>query len=255
MSRRKTMIEGFWERFEECIQETGLNKVQLGKVLGCDRKVLYNDYDNRALSMLYVARFCATYGFSADYLLGISKEKKRIPAAAAAPELKEVRLWEPVPGYDGRYEVSYTGQVRQICGKKSEAVEVYEKRSGRSRYLVVRLGEEEVALENLVYMTYRGPVPEGCSIAHKDERFDNNDLDNLVVLSGDKERSHRLGRRGKAVLKLTPEGELVRRYESVTEAAADTCISYCSVISRCNGSVKTPVAQDGYMYMWEEDAA
>jgi DNA-binding XRE family transcriptional regulator len=72
------MIEGFWERFDECVSEVGINKVQLAKQIGCGRKTLYNTNDGRAMSSLYVARFCSRYGFSADYLLGISNNKKRV---------------------------------------------------------------------------------------------------------------------------------------------------------------------------------
>ena len=72
------MIEGFWERFNECVEETGLNRVELAKAIGCERKTLYSDYSGRALSGLYVARFCSRYVFSADYLYGLSRNKKRV---------------------------------------------------------------------------------------------------------------------------------------------------------------------------------
>lgn len=80
MAKKKTMIEGFWDRFEECIFETGESKNEIARQIGCGRKSIYNDYDGRALSPLYIARFCVRYGFSADYLLGISAEKKMIRA-------------------------------------------------------------------------------------------------------------------------------------------------------------------------------
>ena len=75
--KSRTMIEGFWERFDECVEEVGLNKSQLARQIGCERKTLYNTNDGRAVSSLYIARFCSRYGFSADYLFGISNVKKR----------------------------------------------------------------------------------------------------------------------------------------------------------------------------------
>lgn len=76
MAKHKTMIEGFWDRFDECLQETGKTKSFIAKQIGCNRKVLYNDLDGRSISPLYIARFCSIYHYSADYLLGISKEKR-----------------------------------------------------------------------------------------------------------------------------------------------------------------------------------
>ncbi len=75
MARSMTMIEGFWDRFEECILETGETKVAIAKKIGCDRKVFINKWDGSQPNTIYVARFCSQYGFSSDYLFGISKEK------------------------------------------------------------------------------------------------------------------------------------------------------------------------------------
>ena len=76
--KKRTMIEGFWNRFDECVADAGLSKVQLAEQIGCERKTLYNTHDNRAISSLYIARFCRKYGFSADYIFGISNNKKLV---------------------------------------------------------------------------------------------------------------------------------------------------------------------------------
>ena len=76
--KSRTMIEGFWDRFDECVEETGLNKSQIARQIGCGRKTLYTTHDGRAVSSLYIARFCSRYGYSADYLFGISKNKYRV---------------------------------------------------------------------------------------------------------------------------------------------------------------------------------
>ena len=76
--KKRTMIEGFWDRFDECVADAGVSKVQLAKQIGCERKTLYNNYTNRAISSLYIAMFCSAYGFSADYIFGISKNKRLV---------------------------------------------------------------------------------------------------------------------------------------------------------------------------------
>ena len=80
MAKKRTVVEGFWDRFDECVNEVGINRTALARQIGCGRKSLYNDYGGRSLSMVYIARFCSLYNYSSDYLLGLSKQKKKVSA-------------------------------------------------------------------------------------------------------------------------------------------------------------------------------
>lgn len=75
MAKRLTMIEGFWDRFEECILETDDAKATIARNIGCSRHVIQRNQCGVMPNTIYIARFCALYGFSSDYLFGISKEK------------------------------------------------------------------------------------------------------------------------------------------------------------------------------------
>ena len=76
MARSKTMIEGFWERFENCLDETNVPRKQIAKSIGCSKIVVYNNYDNAAPDSKHVMRFCTEYGVSLGYLMGISRDKE-----------------------------------------------------------------------------------------------------------------------------------------------------------------------------------
>ena len=73
MSKRKTLIYGFWDRMNEIILEDGRSKNEIARLMNVDRKNLYNL--GYTMNPLYLARFCAVTGASADYLLGLKSEK------------------------------------------------------------------------------------------------------------------------------------------------------------------------------------
>lgn len=72
---RHQQVEGLWERVEQVCFETGMTKPQLCKQMGFDRKSLY---DSSGFSVLKLARFCAVTGTDANWLLGLSRERKKI---------------------------------------------------------------------------------------------------------------------------------------------------------------------------------
>ena len=77
----KNVVDGFWDRFDECMTEAD-SKQAIAKKIGCDRKTVYNPKteDGRIPSLLYIARFCTTYHYSPEYLVGTSKNKRMAAA-------------------------------------------------------------------------------------------------------------------------------------------------------------------------------
>lgn len=72
---RHQQVEGLWERVEQACFETELTKREICKRMGFDRKSLY---DSSGFSVLKLARFCAVTGTDANWLLGLSRERKKI---------------------------------------------------------------------------------------------------------------------------------------------------------------------------------
>lgn len=169
--------------------------------------------------------------------------------------------WKAIPGYDGKYEASFYGQIRRIyVNAKPKLMTPYEKKSARkgSRYLVVKLTKDgkskEIKVSKIVYETFVGPVPKGYSLVHKDASFTCNALNNLIILTKE-ELGERTGYQSKQkpVLKCTKDLVPIDVYRSAREAARKNFMSYQTIIDRCNGKVKSLLAPDGYVYIWDSN--
>lgn len=67
----------FYERLQEAINKRGLNCVQLGRMVGKDRKTIYTYKNGDCLpDALTLAKLCMALNVSADYLLGIKKNER-----------------------------------------------------------------------------------------------------------------------------------------------------------------------------------
>lgn len=66
-----SMIYGFWDRVDAASAASGKSKEQIARLMGCERKVLYAR--GGTMHAVYLARFCAVTGVSADYLLGLTE--------------------------------------------------------------------------------------------------------------------------------------------------------------------------------------
>lgn len=173
------------------------------------------------------------------------------------------REWKAIPGYGGKYEASFFGEVRRIYKTKPPKVlSQYEKTGNRqgSRKLYVKLTKDgesgkEVNVAQVIYITHVGEIPEGCVVTHKNGMFTDNAANNLEALSR-REVGRKYGVKSKkqSVVKISPEGEEVEIYYSAREAARKNFMSYQTIIDRCNGLVKKSAAPDGFDYAWEDSA-
>ncbi|WP_454113585.1 HNH endonuclease [Microbacterium maritypicum] len=86
--------------------------------------------------------------------------------------------WRTVPEYEGLYEVSDLGRVRN--SRTGHVRSVNTKPSGHQRVLLWRDGKEQgMYVHRLVLMAFVGPCPEGMEGCHNDGDPANNGLDNL----------------------------------------------------------------------------
>lgn len=95
-------------------------------------------------------------------------------------------IWKAVKGYEGLYEVSNTGKVRSLnynrTGKVKELL-----RGNCGDYLFVSLCKEgkrkPFLIHRLVVQTFIGEIPKGLIVNHKDENKQNNNVDNLEIVT------------------------------------------------------------------------
>lgn len=69
-NKKKYQVPGMAKRIEECIKNSGLNCVQIAKILGVERKIIYA-YKNGEVSpnATILAGMCKLFNVSADWLI------------------------------------------------------------------------------------------------------------------------------------------------------------------------------------------
>lgn len=168
--------------------------------------------------------------------------------------------WRPIPGYGGKYEASFNGEIRRIYKTKPPRIlSQYEKRNQRgSRKLWVKLTKDgesgkEVNVAQIVFLSWKGPIPNGMIVYHKNNLFSDNIATNLELMTR-KELGEKTGSKSRkqSVLKIDESGEVVDAYCSAREAGRQNYMSYQAIIDRCNGLVKKRPAPDGFDYAWED---
>ncbi|MFJ4038224.1 NUMOD4 motif-containing HNH endonuclease [Microbacterium sp. NPDC090007] len=98
-----------------------------------------------------------------------------------------VEEWLPVPGYEGQYEASSTGQVRSVRAHpkgRTPALHVLQPALHRNGYLNVGLRKEGVrkviGVHRIVCAAFHGrPKPGKTEVCHADGDKTNNSADNL----------------------------------------------------------------------------
>lgn len=118
--------------------------------------------------------------------------------------MKEV--WAPVPGYEGRYDVSADGQIMRVKNVHGATPGRLIGQDVDARgYLRVTLlgGHRGTAkgffIHRLVAAAFLGPRPQGLQVNHKDGDKSNNAIDNLEYVTPKQniEHAERLGLRPK----------------------------------------------------------
>lgn len=74
MSNRCSNIYGFWDRLEEALNDANIAKCELARRIGYDRKTLYRR--GATPSPMALAKICVQLNVSADWLLGITTQKR-----------------------------------------------------------------------------------------------------------------------------------------------------------------------------------
>lgn len=97
----------------------------------------------------------------------------------------------------------------------------------------------------------QGRIP-GMIITHRNGMKTDCAACNLVY-STQREVGKRFGSNGRhSVEKVSPSGEVVALYRSVTEAAKKNYICRNAIIHRCQGRSRRPYALDGFTYRYEK---
>lgn len=169
--------------------------------------------------------------------------------------------WKTIPDKpaNGRYDVSTEGRVRHVYGSgKIKMISAYPKRTIRkgSTYYLVKICRKEVKVAHLVFTTFRGPIPEGKCIIHRNGLKEDNSIYNLVCVSKEKvgEVYGKKVNTSRPIAKINSKGEYLEIYRSHREAARkNPYINRQSILDRCNGKVKIDIyLPDGTTFVYAD---
>ena len=174
-----------------------------------------------------------------------------------------VDLWKDIQGFNGKYQISYSGQTRRVYQNGKVKILKPFRKSGKSRKvfkdrLFVHLTDDHkkesvVMVHQIVAKHFLGKPKPGQVPYHKNGCLMDNWASNLEYITR-KELGELYGAssRRQPVIKIGSSGETVDCYSSAREAGRENFMSYQTVIDRCNGRCKKAFAPDGFEYAWEE---
>lgn len=179
------------------------------------------------------------------------------PTVDAAPV-----VWKEIPGFEGLYEVSNTGKVRN---RKHEILKQQIKRTPCTCYKTVDLWKNGSYCKKYVHRLIAEsfiPNPSGFEfVNHKDEDGTNNSIENLEWCTREynvnygtarKRQAKKLkGRKSEkriAVIQMDKDGNEIKIHPSVTSAAESVGCSISEISSVCKGKRKTTRGFDWKYY-------
>lgn len=151
--------------------------------------------------------------------------------------------WKEIPGYEGLYEASDKGNIRNA--KKGNILKP------NGRYLQVILCRNSVKkhelVHRLVWSAFNGPIPSGMQVNHINEDKHDNRLENLNMMTSKEncnwgtrnQRQSKLqindAKKSKRVVARSLETEDIMVFESAHEAARKTGFSRGTISNACRG--------------------
>lgn len=163
--------------------------------------------------------------------------------------------WKPLKGYEGKYEISILGELRRIDYKQPRILtQYYHKRKRKWFFKVTKDGKSsEIIVPQAMWNTFKGTIPKGYCVTHRNGIKSDNSLINLELTSR-KDIGVKFGgtSRNIPVAKIDSNGEIVDVYRSTREAGKENYLSRQTISDRCNNKVKKAFAPDGYEYAFED---
>ena len=173
--------------------------------------------------------------------------------------MKDIKIWKPAIGYEGRYEITNNGRCRTLLSRKKE-LKPLENKDGYLYYILTDSENKRhtVYIHRLVALSFI-PNPHNLpEINHKDENKKNNNVENLewcdrkyninygtCTERGSKKRIN--GKKSKPVIQLTLSGEFIREWPSMMEAYRNG-FQFSGIWRCCRGKKKT---YKGYVWKYK----
>lgn len=178
--------------------------------------------------------------------------------------------WKPVVGYDGLYEVSNLGNVKSLNYRHTGETKMLTKRTDKDGYKLVKLyrnGKYKLhRVHRIVYESFKGAIPEGMEIDHRNTVKDDNRVENLRCVTSKENSNNPITKKrhdeackelssqqewknnvseavkkanSKPINQYTLDGEFVKQWPSMHEIERELGIANCAISFCCNGKRKT----------------
>lgn len=148
-------------------------------------------------------------------------------------------IWKDIPNYEGLYEVSNFGRVRNRHGIILSPSRC-RNRGGYHQVGLVKDGKRKFyRVHRLVWMGFNGPIPDNMEVNHMDQDVTNNRLDNLNLLTRtDNLRwgdgiDRRAVKHHKKVYQYDLSGNFIREWPSVKSIEEETGINRGNIACCC----------------------
>ena len=173
-------------------------------------------------------------------------------------------IWKPVVGYEGLYEVSNLGRVKSLKYGKERILRPATDSNGYHQVNLCKDGKVKMYLVHRLVAQAFIPNPHNLPIInHKDERVDNNRVENLEWCTAEYNNNYGTHNAkvakanlnhpsmSKPVLQFTLDGQLVREWPSVREAQRLGGFDQGHISSCCSGRYKYKTHK-GFIWKYKE---
>lgn len=167
--------------------------------------------------------------------------------------------WKWVDGFEGVYQISNRGRLKSFH-KESDGY-ILSNVNKKGGYLSVILRDRKnkryTRIHVLVAETFIGNIPKGYQVHHKDGNKQNNDVNNLVIISTKEHNKETMKQypdyckgmndynkyvRPKKILQYTKDGKFIAEYRNGKEAEIATGVCQRNILQVAN---KTPFNNKG----------
>lgn len=163
-------------------------------------------------------------------------------------------IWLPIKGFEGLYEVSSFGRVRNLNYKRTGKIMVLSQSLGKNGYLYVKLKEKNYTVHRLVASAFIPNWFDEPCVNHIDENKNNNNFENLEWCdfkynnNYGTARERTIEKTSKTVLQFLKTGEFVREWFSTAEAGRNG-FNQGHIAACCRGEEKF---HKGFIWKYKE---
>jgi hypothetical protein len=111
-------------------------------------------------------------------------EKERLIIQQASMPL-DIDKYRDIPEYNGKYKISKDGEIISLLKSKINKISLAKNIAG---YLSVVLKKDDgirkrLLIHRVIYAVFVGPIPQGMDVDHIDRDINNNNIENLRLLT------------------------------------------------------------------------